>query len=312
MDDSKYLAFLSQRISSLFGLYFPENQWNNLMRCLKNAALDLDYETSLKAIFEWLSQRDIKDEEVKVLTKHLTIGETYFFREKVALNLFQKIIIAEIRTKAIQGELRLRIWSAGCSSGEEPYSIAILLKEMLPDIEKWEITILATDLNDAALEKAKSGIYTSWSFRETSEELKNKYFVQKGKEFHINQEIKQMVQFERLNLLTAAYPSTSTNTHQMDVVFCRNVLMYFAPETIRSIAKRFHQILNQEGWLITSQVELNDDYFAPFLRVKYENGIFYQKKEKVTGSKIENVGVSSLSPKAKIGINETLPKPKGG
>jgi len=279
MGRAKHLGFISDKIGELYGLHYPEDQWHNLERCILNAVVELKHDQGLPAICEWLAQPDIPDEEIKVLTKHLTIGETYFFREKVALDMFRKKIIPEIISQRSGDNKYIRIWSAGCSSGEEPYSIAMLLKEIVPDIENWDITILATDLNDAALQKATKGIYTPWSFRETSTELQDKYFVKEGKLLRIVPEIKQMVTFSRLNLVSDHYPLTSNKTNDMDVIFCRNVLMYFAPKTICEISQRFHMALKNNGWLITSQVELNDIYFSLFSRVFSHNGIFYQKTE---------------------------------
>lgn len=298
MSKAKQLAFISDKIGELYGLHYPEDQWHNLERCILNAVAELKHDQDLPAICEWLVQPVIPDEEMKVLTKHLTIGETYFFREKVALDLFQKKIIPEIISQRSGNSKYIRIWSAGCSSGEEPYSIAMLLKEMIPDIQNWNITILATDLNDAAIQKATTGIYTPWSFRETSIELQDKYFVKEGKSFRIVPEIKQMVTFSRLNLVSDHYPSISNNTNDMDVIFCRNVLMYFAPATICEISQRFHMALKNNGWLITSQVELNDTYFSLFSRVFSYNGIFYQKTD--LGQKAELKDVFTKSKQGQV------------
>ncbi|PKP53279.1 MAG: hypothetical protein CVT92_05220 [Bacteroidetes bacterium HGW-Bacteroidetes-1] len=271
------LEAISQRITHLFGLEFGAKQYESLERYLLNAANELKKSTSLDAIDEWLCQTEISEEEMKVLANCLTIGETYFFREKVALDLFTKKIIPELIEQRKGTNQFIRIWSAGCSSGEEPYTLAILLKEMIPDIQNWNISILATDINSDALKKAKSGIYTAWSFRETPVDIKKKYFSENGRNFMISPEIKKMVHFSQLNLSNDIYPSLSNHTQGIDVIFCRNVLMYFMPEAAKQVSKRFHMSLNTNGWLITSQVELIDDYFSLFDRMLFGQGIFYRK-----------------------------------
>lgn len=273
------LESISQRITALFGLLFSPRQYDSLERSVINAARELKKSTTIEAINEWISQPDIKEEELKVLANFLTIGETYFFREKIALDLLQNKIIAEILEQRKGLNQHIRIWSAGCSSGEEPYTIAILLKESIPDIQNWNISILATDISSEALKKAKSGTYTAWSFRETSEVIKRKYFTENGRNFTINDEIKKMVHFSQLNLSCDSFPSTMNNTQGIDVIFCRNVLMYFLPESAKQVSKRFHLALNPNGWLITSQVELIDDYFSLFERIMFGQGIFYRKTE---------------------------------
>ncbi len=278
MGSGKHLSVINQRINELLGLHFAENQYDNLVCNLQHAAKDLYIDHSLEYICKWISRPDISHHELEILTHHLTIGETYFFREKVALKLLAgKIIPDHIAGSDSKEKRQLRIWSAGCSSGEEPYSIAIMLKESVPDIDHWDLTLLATDVNTKALKKAKEGIYTPWSFRETPELIKKKYFNEKGRNFEIKPEIKKMVQFSPLNLATDDFPALSGRSAQMDVIFCRNVLMYFSQEAIHRITKKLYQCLNTDGWLITGQVELNDEYFSAFQRVLFDNGIFYRK-----------------------------------
>lgn len=288
------LESISHRVAELFGLNFSPKQYDSLERCLINAARELKKSTNFEAIHSWVSQPEMKDEELKVLANCLTIGETYFFREKVALDLLQKKILPELIEQRKGLNQHIRIWSAGCSSGEEPYTIAILLKELIPDIQHWNISIMATDINSEVLKKAKSGTYTPWSFRETSEAIKKKYFTASGKNYTINDEIKKMVCFSQLNLSGDSYPSTINHTQGMDVIFCRNVLMYFLPETAKLVSKRFHLALNPNGWLITSQVELIDDYFSLFERIMFGHGIFYRKTENASRTSYGSMSLNSM------------------
>jgi len=286
MSQNNCLHEISKNVTRLLGLHFPDNRFNELERLVICAARELRMNEDLESINKWLSKRNIPDSELNVLSEHLRVGETYFFRENTALLLFKDVIIPQVMELRKGSDQQIRIWSAGCSSGEEPYSLAIILRETFPDIKNWKITILATDISLRALNKAIQGKYTSWSFRQTEQHIKDKYFVKCGKEWEIIPEIKQMVTFSHLNLAEEVYDSAATNTNHMDVIFCRNVLMYFTPDKARAVSLRFYNSLVDQGWFVSSQVELSEDYFAPFLRVNYQNGIFYKKSAKVVATKL--------------------------
>ncbi len=241
------------------------------------AAAELNIGNTLGDIAQWIGNPSLSAQEMGVLSHHLTVGETYFFREKTGLKLFSEKILPALVAEKASGDRQLKFWSAGCSSGEEPYTLAMIIRNCLPQLKNWNITILATDVNPSALQKARKGIYSAWSFREIPPLMKTKYFTAQGKLFEIKPEIKKMVQFDLLNLATDDFPNAKTNTLQMDAIFCRNVLMYLSPETILKTAHKFFHSLRNDGWFITSQVELNTDYFGMFNRTVYENGIFYQK-----------------------------------
>ena len=278
MKTGDYIATINRRINKLLGLHFRQSQYCDLERNLIHAANALGLNSSPEAIFNWLSQQKITHHELEVLAHHLTVGETYFFREKLALKLLTEKLVPDIlENRANHVDRKLTIWSAGCSSGEEPYSIAMAIKESFPDITRKEVTILATDVNTKALSKAREGMYTPWSFRETPDRLKKKFFEQKGKHFLISPDIKDMVEFNQLNLATDDFTAKSGSILPIDVIFCRNVLMYFSPEAISRITQKLFDALKDDGWLITGQVELNDEYFSAFQRVLFENGIFYRK-----------------------------------
>ncbi len=280
MKNDVFLVEISKKIAEILGLNFQYNQFHDLERRLKLVANELSIDNSLFHLNDWFSKSSFSNNELKTLSTHLTVGETYFFREKVGLELFRHEILPEL-IKNRKGEGRqIRIWCAGCSSGEEPYTIAMIFKEYFPELSDWDITILATDISPNAIKKALQGEYTEWSFRDTEVALRNKYFLKSGKLWNILPEIKKMVTFSYLNLSQNSYPSTLTNTVDMDVIFCRNVLMYFTPGVINEVSNRFYNSITRNGWLITSQVELNSDYYSPFVSVQFNKGIFYRKLDK--------------------------------
>jgi len=280
MKKEAYLAEISLRVTHILGLYFQANQYVDLERRLIAAAKELNIDYSISGLHEWLSQSHFSNLERHALSAHLTIGETYFFREKPALDLFVQQIIPNLIEQRRGKNQQIKIWSAGCSSGEEPYTLAILLKEHFPELNDWDVRILATDISPISIKKALLGEYTDWSFRETSAVVKHTYFTQAGANWRIDPELKKRITFTYLNLSENSYPSSITHTDEMDVIFCRNVLMYFTPEVIKEVSARFNASLCENGWLITSQVELNEDYFSMFERVHCCNGIFYQKTNK--------------------------------
>lgn len=265
---------ISKRINQLFGIHLKQNSWSSMEKNLIKAAKLLNRKEDLEDISKWVLKPSLSDNEYHALAKTLTIGETYFFRELSGLTLLTDEIIPAIRKK---NSKTLRIWSAGCSSGEEPYSIAIFLKENLPDSDKWDIQIMATDLNNEALSKARKGIYRPWSFRGLRNDLLNKYFVCHANTYEIRKDIRDMIQFKNLNLIKDEFPLANDKSKGFDVVFCRNVLMYFSQDTIENITQKFFSSLADDSWLITSQTELSMNIYHQFHRTKFKDAFFFKK-----------------------------------
>src|SRR5579871_3318133 len=191
------------------------------------------------------------------LVELVTVGETYFFRNEAQFRALRAEILPPlISRRRDSGNKYLRLWCAGCATGEEPYSLAILLRELLPDYRTWHITLLATDINAASLEQAKRGVYRAWSFRnETPDDVKDRWFCADGESYKIQQSIKDMVAFDTLNLISDDYPSLESGISHIDLILCRNVTIYFDVETTRQVVKRFHEALSNEGWLIVGHSE---------------------------------------------------------
>jgi chemotaxis protein methyltransferase CheR len=271
------LSRLSSFVGERFGLHYPDKRWRDLERCISHAARDFGFKDAA-ACSQWLLTATLSSEQIALLGRHLTIGETYFFREQKSLEALEGTILPALIAARRGKEQRLRIWSAGCSSGEEPYSIAILLRRLLPDLREWNVTILATDLNAQALAKAARGIYGDWSFRGTPQWLKEKYFTRSGeRSFAITDAIRDMVTFAGLNLATDTYPSLLNNTNAMDIILCRNVLMYFKPERAQKVVENFRHALLPGGWLLVSPCEVSYLLFQEFETVSLPQTIFYRK-----------------------------------
>lgn len=206
----------------------------------------------------------------------ITVGETYFFRNPAHFDALRQRILPELMTRH-QEDRRLRIWSAGCSTGEEPYSIAILLRQLLPNIADWNIFILATDINKQALRQARQGRYREWSFRQTASFIRDLYFTPQDDLLELIPQVRGMVTLAYLNLAEDAYPSLATNTNAMDLILCRNVAIYLPQAVTQEIAGRFHRCLVTGGWLIVGASETNSVVYGQFAARNHVGVTAYQK-----------------------------------
>ena len=274
------LSQLSELLSTQMGLYYPEKRLADLERGIISAAPALGV-GSPEACVRQLLSGTLTRKQVEILASHLTVGETYFFREKKSFTVLEEHIFPELMRTCARANRQLRIWSAGCCTGEEPYSIAMLLDRLIGHSEKWNATILATDINPVFLQKAAEGLYSEWSFRETPVWIKERYFKQRKKgQFEILPHIRKRVTFSYLNLAEDAYPSLTNDTHAMDVIFCRNVLMYFSPKWLQKIGKNLYRALVNGGWLIVSPAEVSGSLFSQFKATPFPGSILYQKIQK--------------------------------
>lgn len=247
----EHLPKLSAVISRQTGLHFPPERSRDLLRGVSLAARELGI-SDIAAFIKEMLGAPLSPGRVGILARHLTVGETYFFREPAALNALRDQVLPELIQSRRGGNQRLRLWSAGCCTGEEPYSLAMILRQLLPNVPDWNLTILGTDLNVDFLKKAAAGVYTEWSFRDTPSWLKPRFFKPNGKGFEIKSEIRQMVTWGCLNLAVDPFPSLANNTEAMDLILCRNVLMYFSPPDAGRIVRQFHHALADGGRLILS------------------------------------------------------------
>ncbi|CAG1064815.1 Chemotaxis protein methyltransferase [uncultured bacterium] len=270
------LASLNEFISSLMGLHFTESRIDDLERGIGLAAKDFGFEDEA-AFVSWLRGTQLKKEHIERLASHLTVGETYFFRDSSSIDALEREILPEL-IESRKDSKRIRVWSAGCSTGEEAYTLAMLLGRLVPDIESWNISILATDINARALRKASEGVYTAWSFRETPGWVRDRYFRPAGEgTYRIDPAIQKMVSFGYLNLAEDIYPSLLNGTNGVDIIFCRNVIMYFSEAVARAVVKGLHDSLVDDGWLLVSPAEAVRSIKGLFAPVNLGGAIFYRK-----------------------------------
>ena len=273
----RLLGDVAQVVEARLGLYFPPARRVDLERGLRTAAPDMGFE-SIPACARWLVANELQPSHIEALAVHLTIGETYFFRDAKAFAALHSEVLPALFAERHACGRPVRIWSAGCCTGEEAYSIAICVQRGLGAVRSHEVTILGTDVNPAFLRKARGGVYGRWSFRELPPEDRARFFRETTTgQFEIIPEIRKMVTFSSLNLVDDLYPSAATNTHEIDVIFCRNILMYFSREQALQVAQRLQRALVNGGWLFVSPSEASQELFADLTHADLPGTTAYRK-----------------------------------
>lgn len=260
---------LVQRITSETGLKFDGNQLETARQGIRTVLKRSGEQDPLRVLRQVSSNSPIFDD----LVSELTIGETYFFREPARFAVIGDELLPSLERRK-GSDHRLRIWSAGCASGEEPYSIAMLLHE-LRMLDRSHV--LATDISHHALAKARAGRYRPWSLRGSENPLLKKFLVEEDGDYVIDERIRPHVVFEYLNLALDSYPSFPTETWGLDLILCRNVLIYFNTETIAAVAKRFFDCLSPGGWVMLGASDPSISDFAPFDSEMTESGVVYHR-----------------------------------
>jgi chemotaxis protein methyltransferase CheR len=242
---------------------------------LRMSALNLD---TPDHYYEFL-QSSITDaaQEWFDLSILLTNTDSYFFRDKEQFSLLKHHLLPELIQRK-QSDKTLRVCSAGCSSGEEPYSLAMLLKELIPDLDQWNLMILGIDINQTALQKAKLGEYSAWSFRGVSPETKQRYFQIKNNKYYLSSQIKEMVTFQALNLVNEPFPHPKLELKAMDLILCRNVFIYFNLDAIAAVLNKFYHTLQPLGYLLTGHAEVVNQNLSQFQTRIFPQSIVYQRQ----------------------------------
>lgn len=219
-------------------------------------------------------------------------GETYFFRDHGQFDLLRLRLLPEL-IKQCGEKKSLRLWSAGCASGEEVYSIAMLTDMLLPERDKWNILIIGSDIDRAALEKARCGRYGSWSFRMVPAALRQRYFHNEGKEWLLDERIRRMVTFRQHDLVKDDFPNDELR--EMDLILCRNVFIYFDTDTVAMVAGKQAATLNPGGYLITGHTELIGLQANTLKSKLFSEGVVYQRTEPV--SPVATASAISIAPR---------------
>jgi chemotaxis protein methyltransferase CheR len=269
------LRNLSVFVAAELGLNFPADRWPELGRAVTSAALELGV-SDLPRWVAALSAGQLSPTHLKAAANHLTISETYFFRQPESFAALEEDILpARLRRRQADAK-NLRIWSAGCASGEEPFSIAILLRRAFPLLPAANVTIIGTDLNSQVLARAERGVYSEWSFRDAPAWLKSLYFTltPQGR-YEIIPAIRAMVHFSQVNFAMPIYPVEFGDQGDFDVILCRNVLMYFSSEWQEKIIRRLRQAMAPGGWLLVGPCDVSSALCAELQLQSTGPGVFF-------------------------------------
>jgi len=258
-------------IKDYCGLYFDDSSRylieKRLSRRVKNHHLN-----DFRDYYRFIRYDKNTEQELSAIMDILTVNETYFFREQNQLKAFSEEILEELKGTNKAGRT-LKIWSAGCSTGEEPYTISMLINEK-GNFNGWDIEICGSDINQRVLQTARRGIYKKNSFRTTEPYYIKKYFSEEDGSFQINDDVKKNVNFSYLNLLD---PFKTRFLGNMDVIFCRNVLIYFDNVSRRRVIENFHNRLVEGGYLLLGHAESRINISTAFHLKHLKNDMVYQK-----------------------------------
>lgn len=298
----------NSHIASRTGLYFKGYDMADLDGAITGRMASCGMDSAL-SYYTYLTMSDKKEDELRELLNRLTVNHTYFFRNEAHFKALRDKVLPELLQRKRAGSHgrgndrpAIRVWSAGCSTGEEPYSIAMTIRDAVPDIENWDISIIATDASTEALEKAKRGLFTKNSVKNISRETLEKYFTRDesktGTILHrINNDIKNMVSFSFHNLMEDPFPS------DIDIIFCRNVVIYFEFQTTVDIMNRFHSSLSEDGYMFIGYSESLYFMQNKFSMVVYDDAIYYIRTDPDTDTTKNR---QELIPSRQKTINEIL------
>lgn len=211
------------------------------------------------------------------LMAEVTIGESYFFREPAQFDLLRATVLPDFRRRRI-GDRKFRAWSAGCSTGEEPYSVAIALRE-----DGIRAHVVGTDISRARLAAARRGEYRRWSFRGVPDTVIDRYFARAGDSYRLAPAIRSEVEFRYLNLAADAFPAMSSGVWGMDLILCRNVLIYFHARAIARVAAQLLATLADDGWLLLGAADPPLGDLVPCEMVHTDAGVAYRREHTSRG-----------------------------
>lgn len=258
------------------GIYIADNRKYLLENRLGNRIKKLNLK-NFDEYYNLLRFDPAKGAEMKKLFEVITTNETSFYRNPPQLKVFQEEVLSDVLASCRKKGRKLRMWSAGCSTGEEPYTISIIIHEMLKaELPNWDIRITANDLSERVLESARRGVYNDYTLRTTPEEIVARYFDVDNGQNKIRQEVKRLVSYGQINLRDRVQVK---RVERSQIVFCRNVIIYFDDEMKKRVINAFYDNLLPGGYLIIGHSESLHNITRAFKPIHYPGAIIYQKEE---------------------------------
>jgi chemotaxis protein methyltransferase CheR len=261
-------------IHEKFGLFFDDGQRDTLRARLAARVSSLDL-VSFEDYYHYLRFGPQRNEELARMASHLTNNETYFFREQPQLQVFEDHVLKSIKErKARTGERTLRLLSAGCSTGEEVHTLAMIVYDSGQFFWNWEVDLVGLDVDAAALEKARRGIYFHNSFRGLAPATRERHFTREGSGERVKEPLRRMIRFREGNLME---PQSFEGLFPVDAILCRNVLIYFSDQAIRRVVDHFWRALAPEGYLLLGHAESLSRITDMFTPIRFPGAMIYQK-----------------------------------
>ncbi len=267
MMKSEDFEMISSLLKKRSGLILPKDK----VYLLESRLTPIAHKRGLETLDELLEEvrRYSKEDLLTEITEAMTTNESYFFRDNKPFDLFKDIVLPQL-LESRAGRKRLRIWCAAASTGQEPYSLAIILKEMEAKLAGWDIEILGTDISQQVLDKAKMGLFSQFEVqRGLPIQLLIKYFNQVGELWQISDEIRNMVSYRKFNLL-----DSFSLLGSFDVIFCRNVLIYFDQTTKTEVLEKMRKLIPDDGWLFLGAAETVLGITDKFKPVQGQRGLY--------------------------------------
>jgi len=273
---SEMFKVMRDLICEISGISYPDNK----KYLLENRIAERLKACNLKSYDEYyyLLKHDPSNlTELSAFFDAITTNETSFFRNPLQIVGFEKIVLPEILAeKNKKGSRNIKIWSAGCSTGEEPYTLAMIVAEILKGIaESWDVNVLATDISKSVLKFADKAVYNSHAFRNTPDKYKTKYFSNNGICYTVKDEIKKIVTKKYLNL---ADQVSMKMIKGMDTIFCRNVLIYFDDDFKKRVLSHFYESLRPGGYLFVGHSESLHRITKAFKVIHFKGALAYKKE----------------------------------
>ncbi|MBN1880813.1 MAG: protein-glutamate O-methyltransferase CheR [Deltaproteobacteria bacterium] len=275
--DIEGVRMVRDYVQEITGLKLKDEQLGIFSRKLAERISELGFETPFT--YYLAVKHRYKDIELVNLIDKMKISETFFFREEEQLAALKDRVLPEIAQRV--GTRTIRIWSAGCSTGEEAYTLAILCQELKrerPDLPDMKVTIIASDINEIALDSARIGKYSQWAIRHLPSRFMGTYVSTKNGGFEVIPELREMIQFIPINLNDVASWEARRDFH-FDVVFCRNVLMYFSDQRVPEVVRGISHVLDENGYLFTASTESLMRHTTIFKPMKIMNTFVYKKRK---------------------------------
>jgi chemotaxis protein methyltransferase CheR len=256
------------------GIFFDPERKGLLLSALADR-MATRHVGSAEEYFRFIKSGGSGREEIKALIDLVTVGETYFFRNQPHFDVLRGHLLPRIIEERFSSTKRITIWSAACSTGEEPYSIAMTLLETLPCAGSWDISLLATDVNRDHLKRAREAVYGERAVRAVPTAWLEKYFEKRDGRYHLRNEVKRLVRFEYHNL--APDPYNGPGMQEVDFLFCRNVTIYFTLDATRRVMSRFARCLSPAGHLFIGDAETLWQVSDEFVPVEFPHTFLYQR-----------------------------------